>query len=50
MQYALLGISLAPIPQVTAIIKALIIFVVTLALSWAATAGLRRLPGATHVL
>ena len=50
MQYALLGISLAPIPQVTAIVKALIVFVVTLALSWAATAGLRRLPGATHVL
>ena len=50
MQYALLGISLAPIPQVTAIVKELIVFVVTLALSWAATAGLRRLPGATHVL
>jgi len=50
LQYALLGIVLPPIPQTTAIIKALIVFVVTLILSWAATAGLRQLPGATHVL
>jgi GNAT superfamily N-acetyltransferase len=50
LQYALFGIALAPIPQLTAIIKAVIVFVVTLALSWAATAALRRIPGARHVL
>jgi hypothetical protein len=36
--------------QLTAIIKAMIVFVLTLALSWAATAALRKIPGATHVL
>jgi surface polysaccharide O-acyltransferase-like enzyme len=50
LQYALYDISLSPVMQVTAIIKAAIVFVLTLALSWAATAALRRIPGATHVL
>jgi hypothetical protein len=50
LQYALYDISLAPVMQLTAIIKAIIVFVLTLAISWAATAALRRIPGATHVL
>ena len=50
LQYALYDISLSPTMQVTAIIKAAIVFVLTLSLSWAATAVLRRIPGATHVL
>jgi hypothetical protein len=50
LQYALYDLSLAPVMQVTAIIKAVIVFVLTLAFSWAATAALRKLPGATHVL
>ena len=33
-----------------AIVKALVAFVLTVALSWAATAGLRKIPGATRVL
>jgi hypothetical protein len=33
-----------------AVVKALVAFVLTVALSWAATAALRKLPGATHVL
>jgi surface polysaccharide O-acyltransferase-like enzyme len=50
LQYALYDISFSPVMQVTAIIKAAIVFVLTLALSWAATVALRRIPGATHVL
>ena len=50
LQYALFDVSLAPVMQVSAILKAVIVFVVTLAASWAATAALRKLPGATHVL
>jgi peptidoglycan/LPS O-acetylase OafA/YrhL len=50
LQYALYDLSFAPVMQVTAIIKAVIVFVLTLAFSWAATAALRKLPGATHVL
>jgi hypothetical protein len=50
LQYALYDISLAPVMQLSAIIKAIIVFVLTLALSWAATAALRKIPGATHVL
>ncbi len=50
LQYVLFDVSLAPVMQVSAILKAVIVFVVTLATSWAATAALRRLPGATHVL
>ncbi len=33
-----------------AIVKAAIAFVLTVLLSWAATAGLRKIPGANHVL
>ena len=36
--------------DVPAVIKVLIGFAFTLALSWALTAGLRRIPGATRVL
>jgi hypothetical protein len=50
LQYALYDISLSPVMQVTAILKAAIVFILTLTLSWAATAALRRIPGATHVL
>jgi hypothetical protein len=50
LQYALFDISLAPVVQVTAIIKAIIVFVLTLTLSWAATEALRKIPGATRVL
>jgi hypothetical protein len=50
LQFALFNVSLAPVMQMSAILKALIVFVITLATSWAATAALRRLPGATHVL
>lgn len=50
LQYALYDISLAPVMQLTAIIKAIIVFILTLILSWGATAALRRIPGATHVL
>jgi surface polysaccharide O-acyltransferase-like enzyme len=50
LQYALYGIALAPIPQMTAILKALIVFVLTLAISWLATLAARRIPGAKHVL
>ena len=50
LQYWLFGLAFGPVDQVTAIIKAVIVFVLTLASSWAATAALRRIPGATHVL
>jgi hypothetical protein len=50
LQYALYDLSFAPVMQLTAIIKAVIVLVLTLAFSWAATAALRKLPGATHVL
>jgi surface polysaccharide O-acyltransferase-like enzyme len=50
LQYALFGISLSPVPQVTAILKAVTVLIVTLALSWAATAALRKIPGARRVL
>ncbi len=50
LQYALFDLSLAPVMQVSAILKAVIVFIGTLATSWAATAALRKLPGATHVL
>ena len=50
LQYWLFGMSFGPVDQVTAIIKAVIVFVLTLASSWAATAALRKIPGATHVL
>lgn len=50
LQYALFGISLAPLMQETAILKALIVFVLTLAVSWAATAALRKIPAVARVL
>ena len=50
LQYALFDISLAPVMQVTAIVKAIIVFAITLAASWAATAALRKIPGATQIL
>jgi Acyltransferase family len=50
LQYALFDISLVPVMQVAAIIKAIIVFVLTLTLSWAATEALRKIPGATRVL
>jgi surface polysaccharide O-acyltransferase-like enzyme len=50
LQYALYDYSLAPMMQLSAILKAVIVLVLTLATSWAATAALRKIPGATHVL
>ncbi len=50
LQYWLFGMTFGPVDQLTAIIKAVIVFVLTLALSWAATVALRKIPGATHVL
>jgi hypothetical protein len=50
LQYFLYDYSFGPVMQLSAVIKAIIVFVLTLAISWAATAGLRKLPGATHVL
>jgi len=50
LQYALYGITLAPNVQETAILKALIVFVLTLAISWAATGALRKIPGVARVL
>jgi peptidoglycan/LPS O-acetylase OafA/YrhL len=50
LQYALYDLSFSPVMQLTAVIKAIIVFILTLALSWAATAALRRIPGATRVL
>jgi hypothetical protein len=50
LQYLLFGMSFGPFDQLTAIIKAIIVLVLTLALSWAATVALRKIPGATHVL
>jgi hypothetical protein len=50
LQYLMFGMSFGPVDQITAIVKAVIVFVLTLASSWAATAALRKIPGATHVL
>jgi hypothetical protein len=50
LQYALYDFSFSPVMQLSAIIKAIIVFILTLASSWAATAALRKIPGATHVL
>jgi len=36
--------------DVPAVVKVMVAFVLTIALSWAATAALRKIPGATHVL
>jgi peptidoglycan/LPS O-acetylase OafA/YrhL len=50
LQYVLYDFSFSSAMQVSAIIKAIIVFVLTLALSWAATVALRKIPGATQVL
>jgi surface polysaccharide O-acyltransferase-like enzyme len=50
LQYALFGLTLVPTSQITAILKALIVFVLALAISWLATLALRRIPGVKHVL
>jgi hypothetical protein len=50
LQYALLDISFSHSMQLSAILKALIVFLLTVGLSWAATAGLRKIPGAKRVL
>ncbi len=50
LQYLMFGMTFGPVDQITAIIKAVIVFVLTLCVSWAATAALRKIPGATHVL
>ena len=50
LQYALLDISLSPVPQLSAIIKAIIVFTLTLASSCAATTVLRKILDATRVL
>jgi hypothetical protein len=50
LQYFLYDFSFSPVMQLSAIIKAIIVFVLTLALSWAATVALRKIPGATRVL
>jgi surface polysaccharide O-acyltransferase-like enzyme len=44
LQYALLDLPMSAIP------KALIVFVGTVAVSWGVTAGLRKIPGVTRVL
>ncbi len=50
LQYALFGLTLAPTMQETAILKALIVFVLTLAISWAATIALRKIPGVAQII
>ena len=50
LQYALYDYSFSSLMQLSAITKAVIVFVLALASSWAATAALRKIPGATHVL
>ena len=50
LQYWLFGLSFGPVDQLTALVKVVIVFIATLASSWAATVALRKIPGATHVL
>lgn len=50
LQYALLDVSFSTMITVSAIIKATIVFVLTLASSWAVTSALRKIPGAKRVL
>jgi hypothetical protein len=50
LQYALFNVSLTLVVPMTAMIKAFIVLVATLALSWAATVALRKIPGAAQVL
>lgn len=50
MQYALFGLDIIGNSRADAILKAAIVLVFTLAVSWAATVALRQTPGATRVL
>jgi hypothetical protein len=50
LQYALLDLSLGPVMQVTAILKAITVFALALASSWAATAALHKCLGARQAL
>ncbi|MEA2921037.1 MAG: hypothetical protein QOF07_1000 [Bradyrhizobium sp.] len=50
LQYLLYDYSFSPVMQLSAVIKAVIVLVLTLASSWAATVALRKIPGATRVL
>jgi len=50
LQYALFDVTLVPNSQATAILKALIVFALTLAISWAVTEALRKIPGVARVL
>jgi hypothetical protein len=50
LQYLLYGYSFSAVMQLSAVVKAIMVFVLTLALSWAATVALRKLPGAKRVL
>jgi surface polysaccharide O-acyltransferase-like enzyme len=50
LQYALSDVPLVRISQEAAILKAFIVFVLTLAISWSATLALRRIPGVARVL
>ncbi len=50
LQYLLYGYSFSAVMQLSAVIKAIIVLILTLALSWAATVALRKIPGATRVL
>ncbi|MGZ5875337.1 MAG: hypothetical protein ACXWKP_24890 [Bradyrhizobium sp.] len=50
LQYALFNVSLTLVVPMTAMIKAFIVLVATLALSWAATVARRKIPGAAQVL
>jgi len=50
LQYLMFGMTFGPVIEITAIIKAVIVLVLTFIISWAATAALRKIPGATHVL
>ena len=50
LQRALYGHTLVANIQEAAILKALIVFALTLAISWAATLAVRRIPGASHII
>ncbi len=50
LQYAISDVSLVRISQETAILKAFIVFILTLAISWSATLALRRIPSVARVL
>jgi Acyltransferase family len=50
LQYALSDVSLVRISQEAAILKAFIVFVLTLTISWSTTLALRRIPGVARIL